>query len=42
MQKHCLINFAFIFCPVQLCILRDHEKELSGKVRQALLSLKLY
>ena len=41
--KHCFVNFAFISCPLKLCILRDHEKKkLSGKVTQTLLSLKLY
>jgi len=28
MDKHCFINFAFIFCPYKLCILRDHKKEI--------------
>jgi len=26
MHKHCFINFAFIFCPWPLCILRNYEK----------------
>ena len=39
LHKHCFINFAFIFCPWKLCILRDHEIR---KVTQALISLKLY
>jgi len=31
MHKHCLINFAFIFCHLQLFTLRDHKKETIRK-----------
>ena len=38
MLKHCLINFAFIFCPWQCVFYVTMQEE--GKVTQALLSLK--
>jgi len=40
MHKHCFINFAFIFCH-ENCVFYVTMKN-SGKVTQALLSLKLY